>query len=79
MRAFLANTRKAIGVASTLLAAWATAIIDSASGPITAKEWALLIPIGLAVLACYGLTNDPPVAAPEPERVELLGVFPGKP
>lgn len=69
MKAILANTRKAVGVAAALLAAWATAVLDSDVGPITSKEWAALIPIGLAVLACYGLTNDPkpvdPMQPPE--------------
>lgn len=74
MRAFLAQTRKAIGVGVTGFYAWWGLVLISASGPITDQEWYALGGVGVAVLAVYGLTNEPkPVAPPAP------GTFPGKP
>lgn len=78
MKAFLAQTRKAIGTAAVLLGAWGTAVLHSKAGGVTTDEWAALIPIGVAVLACYGLTNDPRLTVEEPPTAPL-GTFPGKP
>lgn len=58
MKSFLAQSRKAAGVAIVGVYAWAVAVVDSTSGQITAKEWLALGAIGVAVAACYGLTND---------------------
>lgn len=55
---FLSQTRKAIGVAATLLGGWVTLVISSDTGGITKGEQVALVPIVLAILACYGLTND---------------------
>lgn len=64
MRAFLAQTRKAIGVLVTGVYVWWGAVLISPSGPITDHEWYALGGIGVAVLAVYGLTNAP--APPDP-------------
>jgi hypothetical protein len=65
MRAFLADTRKAIGTAIVGVYAWAQFVVASNSDKITAEEWLLLGGVGVAVAAVYGLTNtapsDPPV------------------
>jgi hypothetical protein len=52
------QVRKAIGVATTGAAAWGAAVVASAPSNITAAEWITLGGVGLAVLACFGLTND---------------------
>lgn len=67
MKGFLRQTRKAAGTAIVLLGGWGTAVLYSKPTEITTTEWAALIPIGIAVAACYGLTNDPkPDPAPPP-------------
>jgi len=51
--------RKAIGTGIAGAYAWAGVVVASASGPITAAEWLMLGGVGVAVAACFGLTNDP--------------------
>jgi hypothetical protein len=58
VKSFLAQSRKAIGVAIAGLSAWVYGVIDSSSVKITSAEWKQLIAVGVATLACYGLTND---------------------
>lgn len=62
MKAFLAQTRKALGVAIVGAYAWGQTVVSSSSGPITAKEWLALAGVGVATAAVYGLTNDVPQA-----------------
>ncbi len=59
MKAFVAQTRKAIGVAVAGVYGWWGLVLVSSSGPITASEWYALGAVGVAVLAVYGLTNAP--------------------
>lgn len=61
---FLSQTRKAVGTAIVGVYGWATTVVLSASGPITATEWLALGGVGVAVAAVYGLTNDPPPPPP---------------
>ena len=73
MTTFLAQTRKAIGTLIVGVYGWATYVVTSASGKVTAEEWLALGGVGVAVAAVYGLTNDaplpadPPVQAPAPQ------------
>lgn len=60
---FAGRTRKAIGTGIAGVYAWAGLVIQSGPGSITAAEWYVLMGVGVAVAACYGLTND---TAPEP-------------
>jgi hypothetical protein len=62
MKAFLADTRKAIGVAVAGVYAWWGLVLQSESGPVTHAELYALGGVGVLVLACYGLTNTPPDA-----------------
>lgn len=50
---------KAFGAAATGVFAWATFVVQSASGPITSSEWLLLGGVVLNVLAVYGVPNIP--------------------
>lgn len=59
MKQFLAQSRKAAGVAIAGVYGWAGVVVASGSGPITSAEWLALGGVGVAVAACYGLTNDP--------------------
>jgi hypothetical protein len=59
----ISQVRKAIGVATSGALAWATLVVASPASGVTAGEWLGLGGIGLAVLACFGLTNE---AAPPP-------------
>jgi hypothetical protein len=62
---FAGRTRKAIGTGIAGVYAWAGLVIQSGSSSITAAEWYVLMGVGVAVAACYGLTNDdPPVEPP---------------
>lgn len=63
---FAGRTRKAIGTGITGVYAWAGLVIASPSAKITAPEWYVLMGVGVAVAAVYGLTNDAPVE-PAPE------------
>ena len=56
---FAGRTRKAAGVLIAGVYGWAGVVVASSSGPITAAEWLALGGVGVAVAACYGLTNDP--------------------
>jgi hypothetical protein len=60
----VSQVRKAIGVAVAGTALWAGQVVASTPAHVTAPEWVGLGGIGLAVLACFGLTNDPPSAKP---------------
>jgi hypothetical protein len=60
LKAFLADTRKAIGTLIVGVYAWAGLVVESSSGPITPGEWLVLGGVGVAVAAVYGLTNTPP-------------------
>lgn len=61
------QTRKAIGTAIAGLYAWAQLVITSAPKQITGSEWLVLMGVGVATAACYGLTNDDPaIEAPAP-------------
>lgn len=62
MKSFLAQTRKAIGVAIAGVYAWWGVVLLSESGPITAQEWYALGGVAVAVAAVYGLTNATPDA-----------------
>ena len=64
VREFLGQTRKAVGTLIVGVYGWATTVILSSSGPITAVEWLALGGVGVAVAAVYGLTNDPPPPPP---------------
>ena len=66
MRTFVAQSRKAVGTLIGGLYGWATLVVTSASGPITAAEWLALGGVGVTVAAVYGLANDsqPPLSHP---------------
>ena len=66
MTAFLAQTRKAIGTLIVGVYGWATLVVTSGPGAITAEEWLALGGVGVAVAAVYGLTNDAPLPADPP-------------
>lgn len=57
MKNFLAQTRKAVGVAAVGVYFWAQDVVSSSAHGVTTHEWLNLGKVGLAVLAAYGLTN----------------------
>lgn len=58
MKSFLAQTRKAAGVAVVGLQAWGAQVLLSSEHGVTTSEWVALTAVAVAVAACYGLTND---------------------
>ena len=75
MMSFLAQTRKAVGTLIVGVYGWAQYVVTSAPGKITSGEWMILAGVGVAVAACYGLTNAEPPApvplAPKPLQIHI--------
>ena len=68
VKLFLAQTRKAIGTLVVGVYGWATYVVTSEPGRVTAEEWLALGGVGVAVAAVYGLTNDPALPAEPPAQ-----------